>query len=215
MLQISNLQLSLDENPQSLESLIMKKLRLRPGRLTSWKIVKESLDARKKPLRFVYTVLVETPGEAQILKKKLTHVSAAEPYRYQPPKPVSFDGPRPVVVGFGPCGMFAALLLAEAGLRPIVLERGADVDQRVKDVETYWQGGPLNPQSNVQFGEGGAGTFSDGKLTTRVKDCLLYTSSAFRSSRAMGSRNVPHYWRSTAIRTAASTLSVMFCPATS
>ena len=173
MLQISNLQLSLDENPQSLESLIMKKLRLRPGRLTSWKIVKESLDARKKPLRFVYTVLVETPGEAQILKKKLTHVSAAEPYRYQPPKPVSFDGPRPVVVGFGPCGMFAALLLAEAGLRPIVLERGADVDQRVKDVETYWQGGPLNPQSNVQFGEGGAGTFSDGKLTTRVKDVRI------------------------------------------
>lgn len=101
MLQISNLQLSLDENPQSLESLIMKKLRLRPGRLTSWKIVKESLDARKKPLRFVYTVLVETPGEAQILKKKLTHVSAAEPYRYQPPKPVSFDGPAAVVVGFG------------------------------------------------------------------------------------------------------------------
>ena len=173
MLQISNLQLSLDENPQSLEPLIMKKLRLRPGRLTSWKIVKESLDARKKPLRFVYTVLAETPDEAQILKKKLPHVSAAEPYIYQPPRPLTHGKERPVVVGFGPCGMFAALLLAEAGLRPIVLERGADVDQRVKDVEAYWQGGPLNPQSNVQFGEGGAGTFSDGKLTTRVKDVRI------------------------------------------
>ena len=173
MLQISNLQLSLDENPQSLEPLIMKKLRLRPGRPTSWKIVKESLDARKKPLRFVYTVLVETPDEAQILKKKLPHVSAAEPYIYQPPHPLIHGKERPVVVGFGPCGMFAALLLAEAGLRPIVLERGADVDQRVKDVEAYWQGGPLNPQSNVQFGEGGAGTFSDGKLTTRVKDVRI------------------------------------------
>lgn len=173
MLQISNLQLSLDENPQNLEALIVKKLRLRPHRLMSWKIVKESLDARRKPLRFVYTVLAETPDEAAILKKKLPHISAAKPDIYQPPQPSLIASTRPIVVGFGPCGMFAALLLAEAGLRPIVLERGADVDQRIQDVETYWQGGPLNPQSNVQFGEGGAGTFSDGKLTTRVKDVRI------------------------------------------
>ncbi|MFQ8584460.1 MAG: hypothetical protein ACLSA6_19030, partial [Holdemania massiliensis] len=101
MLQISNLQLSLDENPQNLEALIIKKLRLRPHRLMSWKIVKESLDARRKPLRFVYTVLAETPDEAAILKKKLPHISAAKPDVYQPPQPSLIASTRPIVVGFG------------------------------------------------------------------------------------------------------------------
>lgn len=169
MLQITQIECSLDTSPQDLPCLIAQKLRIRPSDLLSVDIVKESLDARKELTR-KYTCNITAVNEKAILKKKFKFVSEIEPE-----SPYEFKGnkvlpSRPIVIGFGPAGMFAALLLAEKGYRPIVFERGKCVDERIKDVEHFWKTGELNEQSNVQFGEGGAGTFSDGKLTTRVKD---------------------------------------------
>ncbi len=146
-------------------------LKIRSSDITSLQIYKRSLDARKKPKLFwVYTVDVTLKkGERQLVKqlrnKKITY---EEPYYYKVPKIQSKE--RPVVVGFGPAGMFAALVLAMSGMRPIVLERGDPAPERQAKVEQFWNGGPLDPESNVQFGEGGAGTFSDGKLNTGTKN---------------------------------------------
>ncbi len=129
-------------------------------------IVKESVDARHKPdIRLVYTVDI-------ICDEKLTF-DVAPDRKYEFPSSAAMPEHRPVVAGFGPCGMFAALTLAYAGLRPVVIERGAPVDERVRDVERFWNEGILDTESNVQFGEGGAGTFSDGKLTTGTKDIRI------------------------------------------
>ena len=173
MLQINNLNCPLDYTDQSLENLICRKLHIQRSQLKSFSLIKQSLDARKKPLHFVLSLAVTLSNEQQVLKKELPGVSALQPYSYTMPDLPSKTHPRPVITGFGPCGMFAALLLAEAGLKPIVLERGSAVEQRIRDVENYWKNGVLDPDSNVQFGEGGAGTFSDGKLTTRVKDARI------------------------------------------
>lgn len=128
-------------------------------------IVKESVDARKKPdVYLVYSVDFDS-------SKKLS-LDAPKVYSYGIEK-ADPSSPRPVIAGFGPCGIFAGLILAEAGMRPIILERGKEVSERVKDVQRFWEGEgriPPDPESNVQFGEGGAGTFSDGKLTTGIKD---------------------------------------------
>ncbi len=148
-------------------------------------VIKRSLDARKREdIRFVYAIGVELQEEAKeaaLLKRTQSpHIKAVShvPIDITPGRQMLST--RPVVVGFGPAGMFAALLLARHGYRPLVLERGSDVDQRAKDVEAYWQAGRLNPESNIQFGEGGAGTFSDGKLTTRIGDPRCdYVLSAF------------------------------------
>ena len=134
------------------------------------RIVRESVDARRKPdVWVVYTVdfsCMGKSGEADDLP--LPSGSVRE---YVSVKLISRENVRrPVIAGFGPCGIFAALILAEAGMKPLVIERGKKVNERVTDVESYWKGGRLNPESNVQFGEGGAGTFSDGKLTTGTKD---------------------------------------------
>ena len=129
-------------------------------------ILKESIDARKKPdVRAVYTVAFETD-------MKLPLKEAPEKQIKGPEETVLWKNrdSRPVIAGFGPCGIFAALLLAMAGARPIIIERGKPVSDRIRDVERFWKEGILDPESNVQFGEGGAGTFSDGKLTTGVKD---------------------------------------------
>ncbi len=146
-------------------------LKVRSSDITTLQIYKRSLDARKKPeLSWVYTVDVTLrKGERQLVKqlrnKKVTY---EEPYYYKAPKCNSHH--RPVVVGFGPAGIFAALVLSMAGLKPIVLERGQAVEDRMEAVATFRKGGPLNPESNIQFGEGGAGTFSDGKLNTGTKN---------------------------------------------
>ena len=169
MLQIQQIECSLDESISDLKVKIAKKLGIQSTDLFSMEIVKESLDARKELVR-KYTCNIEVRNEKQILKKKLKNVisiEAPKPYQFECTK--TFEN-RPIVIGFGPSGMFSALLLAEKGLKPIVFERGKCVDERILDVEHFWKTGELNESSNVQFGEGGAGTFSDGKLTTRVKD---------------------------------------------
>ena len=143
----------------------------------SFRIVRHSVDARRKPqLLDVYSAEVMTPlgaaGERKLVKKlRSRNISTAEPVRYRFPS--SGSEPlrhRPVVIGAGPAGLFCALFLAEHGYRPLVLERGAAMEERIADVRRFWETGELNPDSNVQFGEGGAGTFSDGKLNTQVND---------------------------------------------
>ncbi len=150
------------------EIQIARKLRCRPEDIQSFQIERESLDARKEELQYAYTVYVEVKNENKYLKQK--DVVSGKPEVYQMPSAPKNMTDRPVVVGFGPAGMFAALLLAEAGCRPIVIERGKNVDARTKDVNRFFTDGTLLEESNVQFGEGGAGTFSDGKLTTRMKN---------------------------------------------
>lgn len=148
-----------------------------PGsRIRELTIVRRSVDARKKPeIRIVYTVDVRVEGnERKILQKAGNRRAEIAPgYRYQVPK-APRAVLRPVVVGFGPAGMFAALVLALAGQRPLVLERGDDALTRKKKVDAFFSGGSLDPQSNVQFGEGGAGTFSDGKLNTGVNNPRIH-----------------------------------------
>lgn len=157
-----------------LSSFVAKALSVREDEMIQLNIVKKSLDARKKPeLFWIYTVDVELKSSANFKRvfKNKNVSSAPELKEYQIPKcgktPLEYP---PVVVGMGPAGLFSAYLLAKRGFKPIVIERGNDVDSRIRDVEAFWQGKPLKPDSNVQFGEGGAGTFSDGKLNTGVKD---------------------------------------------
>lgn len=178
MYRISQIKLNIDEEISALPGKIEKKIGKKDAFVKNFRVMKESLDARdKNDIKKVYTVdftlASRTDPEREILiyedAKKC--ISEAPSIDYE--QAVAGGEPmmnRPVVVGFGPCGMFAALILAEQGYSPIVIERGNSVDIRSKDVKKFWDTGLLNPESNVQFGEGGAGTFSDGKLTTGIKD---------------------------------------------
>ncbi len=171
MIELRDLRLAPGESEKLLRKKAAKVLRIEPSAIRTLKILKKSLDARRKSdVHYLYTLALDVAGnEDKIIareggKKTKKYV----PFRYDIPRCES--GERPVVVGFGPGGIFAALVLAEAGLRPIVLERGGDVDSRHEAIERFWRSGELCEGSNVQFGEGGAGTFSDGKLNTGTHD---------------------------------------------
>lgn len=172
MILVRNLKLRAGEPGQKLKSLAAKKLRLPEAEITALRLTKRSLDARRKDdIHFVCAVAVTVKGneEKAIARAKSPDVTKYEEIRYHIPS-VETPALRPLVVGFGPAGMFAALVLAMAGARPIVIERGQDAVRRKAAVDALRAGGDLNPESNVQFGEGGAGTFSDGKLNTGTRD---------------------------------------------
>lgn len=180
MIRISNFNVAFDDKA-SLEELAAKRLNLAPQDIHEVLIVRKAVDARRfhgAPIRFVYMLDVAVRGNerkilARLKRDKNIHLAKEERQdNFAVPK-LAGDEKQPVVVGFGPAGMFAALTLARHGYKPIILERGRDVDRRHKDIEAFWQGGAFQERSNVQFGEGGAGTFSDGKLTTRVNDPLM------------------------------------------
>lgn len=175
MIRINQLKLPVAHGKTELLEKAAKTLRIPAEAITDCRIVKQSIDARKKPqIFYIYTVDVSVAQENKILKKiKSSQISKS------PEKSYHFNvdgteamGHRPVVVGSGPAGLFCAYMLATNGYQPILLERGASVEERIRDVEAFWNTGVLNTASNVQFGEGGAGTFSDGKLNTLVKDPL-------------------------------------------
>ena len=174
MLRVSQIRLKPDHTPEELKNAIVRKLRIRDGSRLSFRIVRQSIDARKKPdIFYVYTADVEAEGEAKILKRlgRDRDIVRMEEKPYRVPEHGSLMmRERPVIIGSGPAGLFCALLLAREGYRPLVIERGEMVEQRVGTVQKFWDTNELNTDSNVQFGEGGAGTFSDGKLNTSIKD---------------------------------------------
>lgn len=167
---INQIKLKPGQSLEVLEKAVLNAIGRRDVTISNLKIVKESIDARKKPnVKLVYTVDFDCDARLKLPeateKKYIPPISDAEMSTI-----AAGEFQRPVVVGYGPAGMFAALCLAKWGLKPLVIERGQAVDERIKSVEEFWATGKLNTESNVQFGEGGAGTFSDGKLTTNVKD---------------------------------------------
>jgi len=172
MLRIQSLKIPADSD-QNIKQKLLKTLRVEEKDLISWRIFKRSIDARRKDrIQVVYTVDAALKDEKAVLAKlkKGTAIPAPD----EPKLNIEFGKEKlsspPLIIGTGPAGLFAGLLLAEQGYNPILLEKGKPVPERVKDVYTFWKDGTLNPDSNVQFGEGGAGTFSDGKLTTRISD---------------------------------------------
>jgi uncharacterized FAD-dependent dehydrogenase len=178
MLRITELRLPLNHADPALRAAVLARLGVADAALTAFTVFKRSFDARKKAaVVLIYTVDCALRDETAVLARFAAdpHVKATPDMRYRPVghAPADFHAtgrPRPVVVGFGPCGIFAALVLAQMGLRPIVLERGRPVRERTQDTWGLWRRGVLDPESNVQFGEGGAGTFSDGKLWSQISD---------------------------------------------
>ncbi|WP_295642408.1 NAD(P)/FAD-dependent oxidoreductase [uncultured Methylibium sp.] len=179
MLRINELRLPLDHAEDALRPAVLARLGIADAQLLDLHVFRRGHDARKKTaIQLVYTLDCEVADEAAVLARVQPHDPKIRPapdtrYRGVGHAPADFaaaGGPRPVVVGFGPCGLFAALILAQMGLRPIVLERGKAVRERTQDTWGLWRKGVLEPESNVQFGEGGAGTFSDGKLWSQISD---------------------------------------------
>ena len=170
MLRIDNLKLPVGASEEELRAACAHALRVSAEALVSVHLLRRSIDAREG-VKLVCAAAVEVRNEAGVLKRcKNKNVQPYAPKKYTPPAPVSAPEVSPVVIGAGPAGLFCALLLARCGARPILLERGRAVEQRKRDVERFWHTGELNLTSNVQFGEGGAGAFSDGKLNTGTKD---------------------------------------------
>lgn len=175
MLRITELKLPLDHPDEALREAIVQRLGISDDQLLDFTLFKRSYDARKKntELLFIYTIDLTASNEAELLQKFADdhNITPAPDVSYKPVGQAPAElAERPIVVGFGPCGIFAGLLLAQMGFKPIILERGKEVRQRTKDTWGLWRKSVLNPESNVQFGEGGAGTFSDGKLYSQIKD---------------------------------------------
>ncbi|MBU2873028.1 NAD(P)/FAD-dependent oxidoreductase [Marinobacter salexigens] len=179
MIRLTELALPLDHPESALRAAILERLGIIDADLVDFTVFKRSYDARKKntEIKFVYIVDLNARNEDAILARfeKDQHIRQAPDTAYYPvAKAPAGLTERPIVIGFGPCGLFAALILAQMGFRPIVLERGTDVRRRTKDTWALWRKKQLSPESNVQFGEGGAGLFSDGKLYSQIKDPKFY-----------------------------------------
>lgn len=172
MLRISEIKLDLDCEFSDIEDAAAKVLKINKNRILKTEIFKKSVDCRKGEVKFVYTADVTVDGDEDKILSSLNNnrVIKSEKYSYNIPQSNRKSTLSPVVAGFGPAGMFAALILARSGHNPIVIERGRDVDSRTADVNNFWTNRILDETSNIQYGEGGAGTFSDGKLTTGIKD---------------------------------------------
>ena len=179
VIRITELQLPLEHTSEALRQAILKRLALAEADLLDFTLFKRSYDARKKHSGIVFICIVDVTvrDEAAVLRRCEAdrQVSVAPDMAYHPlaSAPATLKE-RPLVVGFGPCGLFAALLLAQMGFKPIVLERGREVRRRTRDTWALWRQNTLTPESNVQFGEGGAGLFSDGKLYSQIKDPKFY-----------------------------------------
>ncbi len=178
MIRLTELRLPLDHSPELLPATIIHRLGIQAADLLNVTVFKRGYDARKRDaIVWVYTLDVEVNGQNALLEtfKNDVHITLAPDTRYrlvaQLQEPLA---QRPIIVGFGPCGIMAGLILAQMGLRPIILERGKKVRERTKDTWGLWRRNQLNPESNVHFGEGGAGTFSDGKLYSQIKDPKHY-----------------------------------------
>lgn len=170
MLRIINLRAELDDGIIEITKKVEKQL---SAKVKSLKIVKRAVDARRKSdVHYILSIDADVNNEDKILKRNIPNISKSIKQKYQFPYSTP-NGKRPLIVGTGPAGLFCALYLSRAGFNPIVIERGADVDSRTKAVESYWSGNALDERTNVQFGEGGAGTFSDGKLNTGTKDIRI------------------------------------------
>lgn len=169
MIRVNNIHLPLDYSESTVRKKVSKQLGVNPKSILSCSLFRRSVDARKKDnIFFLAAIDVELDINEEKVCRKAKNVSVVEPYNYNIPKGNTKSSP--LVVGMGPAGLFAGLILAQSGANPIIIERGCDVDKRTEDVNKFWTDGVLNTASNVQFGEGGAGTFSDGKLNTGTKD---------------------------------------------
>ncbi len=174
MLRLNNIRLPLDHTEAELGAVILKKLGIQADDLISYSVHKRSYDARRKEnIKLIYSLDVEIRQENKLLRRKskdtTIRLAPDETYKFVTQAPDDLRQ-RPLIIGTGPCGLFAGLVLAQMGFRPIILERGKLVRERTEDTFGFWRKRVLNPESNVQFGEGGAGTFSDGKLHTQIKD---------------------------------------------